>query len=46
MLPKVATNMPPKATTTTPSMVATALGLGKDTSIVDTNSQIVTVGQL
>ena len=38
--------MPPKAATTTPSMVATALELGKDTSIADTNSQIVIVGQL
>ena len=46
MLLKAATNMPLKTITTTPSTAATALGLGKDTSIVDTNSQIVTVGQL
>ena len=29
--------MLPKATITTPSIVVTALGLGKDTSIADTN---------
>ena len=34
---KVVTTMPPKAVTTTPSTVATALGLGEDTSIVDTD---------
>ena len=44
MLLKVATNMPLKAATTTPSTAATALGLGKDTSIADTNLQIVIVG--
>ena len=38
--------MPPKAATTTPSTVATALGLGEDTSIADTNLQMVIVGQL
>ena len=43
---KAATNMPPKAITTTPSTAATALGLGKDTSIADTNSKMVIVGQL
>ena len=43
---KVATNMPLKATTTTPSTAATVLGLGEDTSMADTNSQMVTVGQL
>ena len=41
---KALATMPPKAATITPSIVATALGLGKDTSIADTNSQIVIVG--
>ena len=43
---KVPATMPPKAVTITPSIAATALGLGlgKDTSIADTNSQIVIVG--
>jgi len=36
--------MPLKAPVTTPSMVATTLGLGGDTSIKDTSSQLVTVG--
>jgi len=36
--------MPPKAQTTTPSTAATTLGLGGDTSIRDTNSQLITVG--
>ena len=36
--------MPPKAQTMTPSMAATTLGLGGDTSIRDTDSQLVTVG--
>ena len=36
--------MPLKAQTTTPSTAATALGLGGDTNIRDTNSQLVTVG--
>ena len=34
--------MPPKATPTT----ATALGLVKDTNIANTDSQVVTIGQL
>ena len=38
--------MPLKALTTTPLAAATTLRLGKDTSIVDTNLQIVIVGQL
>jgi hypothetical protein len=33
--------MPPKAQTTTPSMAAITLRLGEDTSIADTNSQVV-----
>ena len=41
---KAPTTMPPKAATTTPSIVATALGLGKDTSIADTDLWIVIVG--
>jgi len=36
--------MPPKALVTTPLIAATTLGLGGDTSIKDTNSQLVTVG--
>ena len=36
--------MLPKAPVTTPLMVAMTLGLGGDTSIRDTNSQLVTVG--
>ena len=36
--------MLPKALVTTPSIVATTLGLGGDTSIRDTNPQLVTVG--
>jgi len=36
--------MLPKAPVTTLSIVATTLGLGEDTSIRDTNSQLVTVG--
>ena len=35
--------MLPKALVMTPSMVATTLGLGGDTSIRDTNSQLVIV---
>ena len=38
--------MPPKAPVMTPLTAATTLGLGGDTSIVDTNLQIVTRGQL
>jgi len=38
--------MPLKALVTTPSTSATILGLGGDTSIKGTNSQLVTVGQL
>jgi len=38
--------MPPKAAIMTLLMAATALGLGNDTSIADTNSQLVTIGQL
>ena len=38
--------MPLKAPVTTLSTVATTLGLGGDTSIRDTNLQLVTVGQL
>jgi len=37
---------PPKALVTILSIVATTLGLGGDTSIVDMDSQLVTVGQL
>ena len=37
-------NMLLKAPVTTLSIVATTLGLGGDTSIRDTNSQLVTVG--
>jgi len=36
--------MLPKAPVTTLSMVATTLRLGGDTSIRDTNSQLITVG--
>ena len=36
--------MPPKALVTTPSLAATTLGLGGDTSIRDTNLQLVMVG--
>ena len=36
--------MPLKALVTTLSTAATTLGLGGDTSIKDTNSQLVTVG--
>jgi len=36
--------MPLKALVITPSIVAMTLGLGGDTSIKDTNSQLVTVG--
>jgi len=35
-----------KVATITPLTAATTLGLGNDTSIVDTNSQLVTVRQL
>jgi len=38
--------MPPKALVMTPLTAATTLGLGGDTSIVDTNLQLVTRGQL
>jgi len=38
--------MPLKAAITTLLTAATTLGLGNDTSIADTNSQLVTVGQL
>ena len=38
--------MPPKAPVITLSIVATTLGLGGDTSIVNTNSQLITRGQL
>ena len=38
--------MPLKAATTTPTLKATTLGLGGDTSIANTNSQIITQGQL
>jgi len=34
--------MPPKALVTTPLTVATTLGVGGDTSIVDTDSQLIT----
>ena len=44
MLPKAPTTMLPRVATTIPSTEATALGLGKDTSIADTNSQMVIVG--
>ena len=36
--------MPLKVLVITPSIVAITLGLGGDTSIKDTNSQLVTVG--
>ena len=36
--------MLPKAATTTPMLRATTLGLGGDTSIADTNLQIITQG--
>ena len=35
-----------KAPVTTQSIAATTLGTGGDTSMEDTNSQLVTVGQL
>jgi hypothetical protein len=38
--------MPPKAPVTMPSTAATTLRLGNDTSIEDTNLQLVTRGQL
>ena len=38
--------MPPKALITTPLTAATTLGLGGDTSMADTNSQLITRGQL
>ena len=38
--------MPLKAATTTLTLRATTLGLGGDTSIADTDSQIITQGQL
>ena len=40
--------MPPKAPVTTPLTAVTTLGLGPsgDTSMADTNLQIITVGQL
>ena len=38
--------MPPKAPVTTLSIVAITLGSRGDTSIRDTDSQLVTVGQL
>jgi len=36
--------MPPKAPVTTPLMAAITLGLGGDTSMADTDSQVVTRG--
>jgi len=36
--------MPPKALVTTPLIAAITLGLGGDTSMQDTNSQLVIVG--
>jgi len=44
MLLKAQVIMPVKAPVTTLSIVATTLGTGGDTSIKDTNSQLVTVG--
>ena len=38
--------MPPKALVIMPLMAATTLGLGGDTSIADTDSQLITQGQL
>ena len=38
--------MPPKALVAMPSTAATTLGLGGDTSIVDTDSQLIIRGQL
>ena len=38
--------MPPKALVTTPSMAATTSGTSGDTSMADTSSQLITVGQL
>jgi len=36
--------MPPKALVITPLTAATTLGLGGDTSIIDTDSQLITQG--
>jgi hypothetical protein len=36
--------MPPKALVTTPSMAVTTLGISGDTSIRDTDLQLVTTG--
>jgi len=38
--------MPPKAPVTTPSTAAITLGLEGNTSIADTNLQLITRGQL
>jgi len=38
--------MPLKAAAITASIAATTLGLSNNTSIADTNSQLVTIGQL
>jgi len=38
--------MPPKAPVTTPSTAATTSGLGGDTGMADTDSQLITRGQL
>ena len=44
MPPKAQVITPSKAPVTTISIAATTLGTGGDTSIKDTNSQLVTVG--
>jgi len=44
MPPKAQVMTPAKAPVTTPFIVAMTLGMGGDTSIEDTNSQLVTVG--
>jgi len=46
MPPKAQVTMPLKALVTTISIVATTLGIGGDTSIEDTNSQLVMVGYI
>jgi len=44
MLLKVPVTTPSKAPVTTLSTVAITLGTSRDTSIVDTDSQLITVG--
>ena len=45
-MPPKAQVTPLKAQVTTESTAATTLGIGGDTSMADTESQLVTVGQL